>query len=96
MKDLYKNFNNNDDRFLSLHYRCQNDIVITRKFFINIITLISLRKDYFTDLVSTLLLGYPKKAISLDYFGTYWNVEILTRRKLYRLTLGPSNCNILK
>lgn len=65
IKDFNKNLNNNDNKLLSLTYGCQNDIVITRKFFINIISIISRRLDYFTDLVSTLMLVYGKKTISL-------------------------------
>ena len=63
------NFNSIDDKFLILAYGCQGDIVIIRKFDINGMSIISLRKDNFTDRVFTLMLAYSKKDVSLDEFS---------------------------
>ena len=63
------NFNSIDDKFLSLAYGCQGDIAIIRKFDINSMPIISLRKDNFTDRVFTLMLAYSKKDVSLDEFS---------------------------
>lgn len=48
----YFNMNvNNDDKFLNLSCRCQNDTEIIRKFDISVIFIISLKRDSFTDRV---------------------------------------------
>lgn len=48
----YFNMNvNNDDKFLKLSCRCQNDTEIIRKFDISVIFIISLKRDSFTDRV---------------------------------------------
>ena len=39
------NFNNNNNKFLSLAYGCQDNIDIIRKFDINGISITNLRKD---------------------------------------------------
>ena len=52
--DILKYFNmnvNNNDKFLNLSCRCQNDTEIIRKFDISVIFIISLKRDNFIDRV---------------------------------------------
>ena len=57
------NFNNNNNKFLSLAYGCQDNIAIIRKFDINGISITNLRKDRACyDSV------YRKQVMSLDEF----------------------------
>ena len=56
-KNFNMNFNNNNDKLLSLAYECQDDIAIIRKFYSNVISIISLRKYNSTDRVLTLMLA---------------------------------------
>ena len=65
-KDFDLNFDNKDNKFLSLVYRCQGDIAFIKKLNIDCPSIISLRRDSFLDRVFTLMLVYWKKAISLD------------------------------
>lgn len=53
-------FNNNDDKFLSLTYGWQNEIVIIKKLCINGTSIVSLKKYNITDLAFTLMLVYSE------------------------------------
>ena len=56
LKDFNMSFNNNYEKSLNLLYGCQDDAVIIRKFDIDGITIISLKKVHFTNRVFTLIL----------------------------------------
>ena len=68
LKDSNMNFNNNDNRFLSLACVRQDCTAIFRKFNISGISIISLGKDTFTEFVFTSMLAYLKQAMSWDEF----------------------------
>lgn len=53
-------FNNNDDKFLSLTYGWQNEIVIIKKLCITGTSIVSLKKYNITDLAFTLMLVYSE------------------------------------
>ena len=57
-KDFDLNFDNKDNKFLSLVYRCQGDIAFIKELNIDCLSIISLRKDSFIDRVFTLMLVY--------------------------------------
>ena len=48
-KDFDMNFNDKDNKFLSLVYRCQDGITVIKKSDINDLSIICLRKDNITD-----------------------------------------------
>ena len=52
-KDFDLNFDNKDNKFLSLVYRCQGDIAFIKELNIDCLSIISLRKDSFIDRVFT-------------------------------------------
>ena len=56
LKDSNMSFNNSYEKSLNLLYGCQDDAVIIRKFDIDGITIISLKKVHFTNRVFTLIL----------------------------------------
>lgn len=61
LKNFYMNFNNNNDKFLSWAYGSQDGIAIIKKFDINVMSIISLKKDNFTDCIFILMLVYQKR-----------------------------------
>lgn len=89
LKAFNMNFNNNDDKFLNLPYGCQDDIAIIKKFDINGISIINLRKDNFTERVFTLMLVYRKTAMWLDEF--YWTLEYLLAANSVDVIAGDFN-----
>lgn len=62
-KSYNMTFNNNGDKFLSLTYAWQDEIFFIQKLGINGTSIISLRKDNFSDLVFTLMLVYSEKPV---------------------------------
>ena len=92
------NVNNNIDNLLSLAYECEDDIAITVKFDINVISIISLRKYNSTYRVLTLMLVDQKKGMSLDQFSRILenllvenSVDIIAGGFIYDLSKLSSN-----
>lgn len=87
------NFNNNNNKFLSLAYGCQDNIAIIRKFDINGISITNLRKDRVCyDSV------YRKQVMSLDefcrvleYFLVVNSVDVIAGEFNYDLSKVLSN-----
>ena len=57
------NFNNSEDKFLKLTYRCRNNVAVFDKFHTNGVSIFSFKKHDFADGVFTLLLVYRKHSM---------------------------------
>ena len=57
------NFNNSEDRFLSLTYGCGNNVAVLDKFDTNGFSIFSFKKHNFADRVFTLMLVYRKHSM---------------------------------
>ena len=84
--DTLKNFNMNFSGY-------QDNVKIIRKFDINAKSIISLRKNDFTDWVFALMLVYQKKAMSFDEFRR--TLECLLEISVH-FTAGDFNCDLGK
>ena len=62
------NFNNNENKFLSLAYKCRNDVAVLNKFDANGVSVLSFRKHAFADRVFTLMLVYRKQSMHMQEF----------------------------
>ena len=62
------NFNNDENIFLSLAYRCRNYVAILDKFNANGLPIFSFKKYAFADRVFTLMLLYRKQSIKMGKF----------------------------
>ena len=63
------NFNNNENKFLSLVYGCRNNLAVLNKFDANGISIVSFKKHAFVDRVITLMLVYRKQSMHmLEFF----------------------------
>ena len=71
----------------------QDNVNIIRKFDINTISIISLRKNDFTDWVFALMLVYQKKTMSFDEFRR--TLECLLESSVH-FTAGDFNCDLGK
>ena len=56
LKLLNINFNNSEDKFLSLAYGCRNNLVVLDKFDTNRVSIFSFKKNDFAERVFTLML----------------------------------------
>ena len=59
------NFNNNDNKFLTLGYGCRNDVALLDKFDANEVSILNFKKHAFTDRVFTLVLVHRKQFVQL-------------------------------
>ena len=55
------NLNNNENKFLSLPYRCRNDVIVLNKFEANGVSILSFKKNFFAERVFTLMLLYRRQ-----------------------------------
>ena len=62
------NFNNNENKFLSLAYKCRNDVAVLNKFDANGVSVLSFKKLAFADRVFTLMLVYRKQSMHMQEF----------------------------
>ena len=60
------NVNNNGNQFLSLAYRCRNDVAVLNKFDANGVSILSFNKHAFVDNVFTLMLVYRKQSMRMQ------------------------------
>ena len=93
LKDYNMNFNNNG-KSLCLAYEHQDDIAVIRKFGINGISMISFRKDNFTERIFTLMIVHWKKAMSLMEF--YWMRQCLLVANSEYVIRGDFNYHLSK
>ena len=62
------NFNNNENKFLSLAYGCRNDVALLNKFDANGVSILSFKKHAFANTVFTLMLVYRKQYMHMQEF----------------------------
>ena len=60
------NFNNNENKFSCLAYRCRNDVAALNKFYTNGVSILSFKKRAFTNGVFTLMLVYRKQFMHMQ------------------------------
>ena len=75
------NFNNNENRFLSLAYGCRNDVNILEKFNTNGVSIFSFKKHGFTNIVLTLLLIYRKQFLGMQKLSQLMQYLLATNSK---------------
>ena len=72
------NFNNNENKFLSLAYVCRNDLAVLKKFDANGVSILSFKKHAFVDRVLTLMLLYRKQSMHMleffQIFSDFFNI----------------------
>ena len=68
------NFNNNEDKILSLAYGCRNDVASLKKFYANGLSVVCFKKHAFVDRVFTLMLVYRKQSMHLQDFSRCCNI----------------------
>ena len=67
--NLFKiNFNNNENKFLSLAYGCRNNVAVLNKFNANGVSILSFKKHAFANRVFTLMLVYRKQSMHIQEF----------------------------
>ena len=63
------NFNNKENKFLSLDYGCRNNVAVLNKLDANGVSILSFKKHAFADRVYTLMLVYKKQSMHMqEYF----------------------------
>ena len=62
------NFNNNENKFLSLAYGCRNGVAVLNKFHANGVSIFSFKKHAFVDRIFTLMLVYRKQSRHMQEF----------------------------
>ena len=62
------NFNNSEDKFLSLAYGCRNNVAVLDKFYTNGSSIFSFNKHNFADREFTLMLVYRKHSMQMQEF----------------------------
>ena len=62
------NFNNSEDKFLSLAYRCRNNVAVLDKFDANGVSILSFKRHGFPDTVLILMLAYRKYSMQMQEF----------------------------
>ena len=63
------NFNNNENKSLSLTYGCRNDVVVLEKYDTNGVSTLSFKKHAFSNRVFTLMLVYRKQFLGMQEFS---------------------------
>ena len=88
------NFKNNENKFLSLAYRCKNDDAVLSRFDGNEVPIFSSKKYAFVNKVLTLMLIYRQQSMQmqelfqlLQYFLTTNYTDVIAR---------DVNCDLLK
>ena len=61
-------FNDNENKFLSLAFGCRNDVAVLNKFDKNGASILSLKKDAFPYSIFTLMLVYRKQSMHIQKF----------------------------
>ena len=63
------NFNNDDNKFLSLAYACRNNVAILDKFDVSGVSVFIFKKHAFADRLFTLVLVYRNKSMQMQEFS---------------------------
>ena len=68
------NFNNSEDKFLSLDYGCRNNVAVLDKSDTNGVSVFSFKKHVFANRVFTLMLVYRKHSMRMQEFFRCCNI----------------------
>ena len=88
------NFNNNENKFLSLAYGCRNDVDVLNKFDANSVSILSFKKHAFADRIFTLILVYRKQSMHMQEF--FQMLQYLLATNSIDITAGEFNYDLLK
>ena len=87
-------FNNNENKILSLACRCRNNVAILDKFNANGVSIFSFKKHAFADRVFTLMLFYRKQSMPIQEFSQM--LQYLVATYSIDIIVGDFNYDILK
>ena len=88
------NFNNNENKFLSLAYGCRNNVAVLNKFNANGVSILSFKKHAFANRVFTLMLVYRKQSMHIKEF--FQMLQYLLATNSIDITAGEFNYDLLK
>ena len=88
------NFNNNENKFLSLAYGGRNDVVVLDKFDTNGVSIFSFEKHAVANRVFTLMLVYRKQFLGMQEFSQL--MQYLLAANSVDIIAGDFSCNLLK
>ena len=88
------NFNNDENKFLSLAYGCRNDVAILDKFNTNGVSIFSFKKHVSADRVFTLMLLYRKQSMQMEEF--FHMLQYLVATYAMYTVAGDFNYDLLK
>ena len=88
------NFNNSEDKFLNLAYRCRNNVVVSDKVDTNGVSIFSFKKNDFADRVFTLMLVY--KNYSMPMQNSFQMLQYLLPTNSVDIVAGDFNFDLLK
>ena len=92
------NFNNNENKFLTLAYGCRNDVTVLNKFYPNGVSILSFKKYAFAEIILTLMLVYRKQSMHtqelfqmLQYVLSINSIDIIAGNFYYDLFFFSQN-----
>ena len=88
------NFNNSEDKFLSLAYGYRNNVAVLDKFDGNGVSIFSFKRHAFADRVFTLMLVYRKHSAQMQEF--FQMLEYLLATNSIDIVAGDFNFDLLK
>ena len=88
------NFDNIENRFLSLAYGCRNDETVLNKFDANGLSILSFKKYAFAERVFTLILIYRKQSMHMQEF--FQVLQYLLATNSIDIIAGDFNYDLLK
>ena len=88
------NFNNSEDKFLSLAYGYRNNVAVLDKFDGNGVSIFSFKKHDFADRVFTLMLVYRKHSMQMQEF--FQMLEYLLATNSIDIVAGDFNFDLLE
>ena len=88
------NFNNNEDKFLSLAYGCRNNVAVLNKFNANGVSVLNFKKHAFADRIFTLMLVYRKQSMHMQEL--FQMLQYLLATYFIDIIAGDFNYDLLK
>ena len=88
------NFNNSENKFLSLAYGCRNDVAVLNKFDVNGVSILSFKKHVFADRIFTLILVYRKQSMHMQEI--FQMLQYLLATNFIVIIVGNFNYDVLK
>ena len=88
------NFNNNENKLLSLAFGRRNDVVVLNEFYANGVSILSFKKHAFAERIFTLMLVYKKQSIHMQEFFQMFQYLLATHS--IDIIAGYFNYDLLK